>query len=118
MNPYPLQGEYPAVPGNKPISLADITGPVLYAPIVVATPPTGGQVIQASAFGISRIETVIGEMGSDNGQYIVKAFLSPYMNGQPSTTIRLQWIVAATGAEAGAIDLSARTVRVAVIGLP
>lgn len=118
MNKYPLQGEYPATPGNKPISMADINGPASYVELVPAAPVvTGGQVIQASAFGLSRIECVIGNMGSDNGQYDVVALLNPYSDGQPATSIRLLWRVSDGGVEvAAAVDLSDRKVRLAVIG--
>lgn len=119
MNPFPLNGEYPAVPGNKPISMADLDGPAIYAVIVQASPPTGGQLIQASAFGLSRIECVLGTVGSTDGKYSVVAFLNPLSDGQPATSLRLMWIVTATGAEvAAAVDLSGVSVRVAVIGLP
>lgn len=115
MQPYPIQGEYPAVPGNKFWSPADITGPALYAPIVVATPPTGGQVVTASQFGLQNLEKV-WEGTSDNGAYKVIAFLDPYLDGRPAPQVRLMWITAATGAEAAAIDLSGRTVRLWAIG--
>jgi len=117
MKPYPTQGEYPAVPGNKIWSPADVLGPTSYAVIVPASPlVTGGQLIAASKFGMKYLEMVFHGT-SDDGSYIVVAYLVPFQTGQPSTSVRLQWITAATGAEVVATtNLSARTVRVWAIG--
>lgn len=106
--------EYPAPPGNKNMVVATITGPNPYAPVVVATPPTGGQTINASDLGLVDIETAWGSM-SDNGQFCVRVLpTSNPARGVPS--IKLMWFTAATGAEAGAVDLSGRTIRLTVIG--
>lgn len=117
MPKYPLQGEYPAVPGNKPVSIADVAGSSSYTVVTVATPPTGGQIINASAFGLQYLEYVWASMGSDDGQYVGVCYLNPYYNGVPSTSVILQWVTAATGAEVAATtDLSARTIRLFAIG--
>lgn len=115
MSVYP---EYPAPPGNKHCSIAEIAGPALYTPVTPAAPVTvGGQVIQASAFGLKYIECVDGNFLSDDGQYGVRAILNATAPGQPVTSIRLMWYTAATGAEVGAVDLSSRTVRMAIKGV-
>lgn len=111
-----MEGEYPAVPGNKPISITDQLGPASYTVITTGSPPTGGQTINASAFGLQFLENVWA-MGSDDGQYVINVFMNPLYKNQPSTSVLLQWIVAATGAEVtGTTDLSGRTVRLMAIG--
>lgn len=103
--------DYPAPPGNKNESVIDWTGPASYTQVTVATPPTGGDAITPAAFGLQRFERIEGGP-SDNGQYIAIPIMSPYNPGQTTPTATLLWITAATGAQvAGAVDLSARKVR-------
>lgn len=116
-NKYPLQGEYPAPPGNKPVSMADIVGPASYTVITTGATPTGGQTVLASAFGLKMLEYVWASMGSDDGQYIGRCYLNPFYDGMPSPSVLLQWVIAATGAEVtAAVDLSGRKIRLFAIG--
>lgn len=108
--------DYPAIPGDRPWSTIDVTGPVSYTVISAATPPTGGQTINASQFSLQTIE-FIWATGSDNGQYAVNVFLGKFTAGKGASTAKVQWLTAATGAEvAGTTDLSARSVRLFAIG--
>lgn len=107
--------DYPAVPGNKPFTIHDITGPASYAQVSNGTPPTGGQAVNASDMGLVDVEFAMDGY-SDNGQYVAQPILTTRPNGGAPQLI-LRWVVAATGAEAsGATNLSARTVRIAAIG--
>lgn len=116
MKRYPLQGEYPAVPGNKLWSIAELTGPESYTQVTPGTPPTGGQEILASAFGLKFLEHVWVSMVDRTGAYIAHP-ISPASPGQPATSVTVVWIVAAGGAEvAGAVDLSGTTVRIMALG--
>ena|SRR5579872_2439517 len=110
-----ISGDYPQALGSRRISVIDHVGPASYTQVTVATPPTGGDIVQASEFGLKYLEAVLVE-GSDNGAYDGAAFpLSGQL--QPSTSVALEWITAHTGAEvAGATNLSARTMRLLAIG--
>lgn len=114
-----IMSGYPAAPGNKNYSIAEFAGPASYVQVVPAAPViTGGQVIQAAAFGLKYIECVDGPMMSDNGAYIIQAMLNQTAPGKPVTSIRLIWITATSGAEVvAAVDLSGRTVRIGVKGV-
>lgn len=107
--------EYPAVPGNKPKVIQTLAGPASYTQIGIATPPTGGQVVLAQDVGLTAIEFATASL-SDNGQYTVEVIFDS--NPQYATSqIRLMWCLAATGAQvAGAVNLSARTVRLSLEG--
>jgi hypothetical protein len=113
--------DYPTAWGDKKVSMIVHDGPVLYAPIVQDTPsPSGGDVVTAQEFGLKSIDAVFA-MGSDNGQYDVVAFAiagNPVSSfgGLPCAGVTLMWRVAATGAEAAAIDLSARSVKLLAVG--
>lgn len=107
--------------GDRPYAIIDWAGPVLYAPIVPgAAPalPTGGQAIVPSNFGLSAgLEGIFMVGGSISGTYIVNAVQkTAYNQGQPNTTWALRWVIAATGVEAAAIDLSAEIVRLIGFG--
>ena len=113
---YPIPGAL----STRTVSIIQHVGPNPYAPVVVAAPSTGGDPITAATFGLKTIEALIGGI-SDNGQYeVVPVFTNTNTSAQAAaggqTTVNLQWRTAATGAEAGAIDLSARTVRLTAIG--
>ena len=123
-SPKVLEG-YPQPMGTKKISVFYHTGPVLYVPVVVATPVTTGDPVTDTEAGMRYIEAIIGGL-SDNGQYRVEAIPgggNPSQaqpnggtTGAPQRTWRLRWEVAATGVEAAAVDLSGRTVRLIAIG--
>jgi hypothetical protein len=113
-----ILSDYPAPPGNKRWVICDIDGPNPYTVITVGTPPTGGQVVRAGDIGLSNIEWA-QVSGSDNGQYdgvcyVVGSVGNPAKVG--GTQINLQWLTAATGAEASG-NLSARSLRIVAIGL-
>lgn len=111
-----ISGDYPNAIGNRRIAVIDHPGPASYTQVSVATPPTGGDSVQAVEFGLKSLDAVL-VMGSDNGQYDGTAFpVSGQL--QPSTSVILEWVVAHTGAEvSAATNLSARTMRLVGIGL-
>jgi hypothetical protein len=107
--------DFPQAVGNRMVSLVDHKGPASYAQIGVATPPTGGDVLTAAECGMKFISAVSGQI-SDDGQYSVEATPTVAAGGE-ATQVRLGWSVFATGAQvAGAVNLSARTVRLIVWG--
>ena len=111
-----FDGTYPAPPGNKKTSIIDVVGPASYTQVTPGTPPTGGQLISASEFGLINIESVYAS-GSDNGQYEVVVIQDPHFLNNPSGGVRLLWKVAATGAEVvGATPLSTQLIRLTAIG--
>lgn len=116
----PLDG-YPTSFGSSRASVNGITGINPYVAITPGTPPavaTGGQSIKASDFGLKYFDYAVAGL-SDSAVYRVEC-----IPGQPSgqgpkgasSTYTLRWVVVATGAEAGAIDLSAEVVRVFALG--
>ena len=110
---------FPKPPGDQPWSVVDIAGPSSYTQLTPANPiVTGGQQISGATLGLNTSVVFCCALGSDDGTYIVNVFLKAFNPGQPSYTgVVLQWITAATGAEvAGAVNLSARTVRLLAIG--
>ena len=112
--------QFPCPPGNLPWTVAVVKGPALYTPVTpgaVGVAPTGGQAISKEALGLPVSVIWAGVLGSLNGQYTANVFLNPAtpMSGS-QTGIILQWLLAATMVEVGAIDLSAQTVRILAIG--
>lgn len=107
--------DYPAPPGNKPVNIVNIVGPSSYTQISTGSPPTGGQVVKATDIGMQQIEFCFGGT-SDDGQYGVE----PILDGNPAggaSQMRLAWYVLNTGAQvSGATNLSARTMRLFVLG--
>jgi hypothetical protein len=110
--------------GDRPYSVIDWAGPASYTQVVNGTgsplaQPTGGQAITPAAFGLSTgLEGIFLVGGSTSGTYVVQAFQATSYNlGQGNPAWILRWIVAATGAEvAGAVNLSAETVRLVAFG--
>lgn len=120
--------DYPQPFGNKRVSCWYHTGPASYAALVVGTPPTGGDSVSDTEAGLRYFDYIYGGI-SDNGQYRVEAIPSAGnpaqaqgagqggTQGAQQRTWKLRWEVIATGAEvAGAVNLSARTVRLFAIG--
>jgi hypothetical protein len=109
----PLPG-YPQAVGDKIESILEIAGPSSYTQVSTGSPPSGGQVIYASQFGLKYIEFVDGSL-SDDGQYYADA---SYMGKTGAVTqVTLLWSVAHTGAEvSGTTNLASRTVRMRAIG--
>lgn len=98
--------------GNRPVSMLKHAGPASYARLVVGTPPTGGDVIAAPAFGLKFINGCFCDGISDDGQYGVAVSNNPNL-----LQVELRWFVLSTGTEvANAVNLSARTVRLFAIG--
>lgn len=85
----------------------DITGPASYA--------ADGQSVTVADLGLKYIHFA-SSGGSDNGdQFTATSHLGNA--GFPVTAIKVAWFVVGTGAEvANGVDLSARTVRLLVIG--
>jgi hypothetical protein len=92
--------------GGLRAKLIDHDGPVLYA--------AGGEVILAATLGFRKIAFVV-VMGSASGTY----YCFPYIDQKGmDSQFKLYWFVAATAAEAGAIDLSTESTKLLVVGLP
>jgi hypothetical protein len=107
--------------GDRPYAIIDHQGPLLYVPVVVGVSPavpTGGDPIAPAEFGLSTgLEGIFMVGGSLTGTYIVYAFqLGAYNQGLGNPTWALKWVIAATGVEAGAIDLSGEVVRLVGFG--
>src|SRR4026207_485304 len=100
--------------GDRKLAAIKVTGPSSYTAITAGTPPagpTGGQQIDAAAFGLKFIDFIIG--GLDNsGKYNV---LATPGGSEEATSVRLMWILAVTGAETSG-DLSPYTARLLAIG--
>ncbi len=92
--------------GGKFTDFIDWTGPVLYA--------TGGETINATDFGCPNNLLFAVGSASVSGTYFTVA--RPVAAGG-YTTWKLMWYVSATGAEAGAIDLSAEKAKVFGVGV-
>lgn len=113
----PLDG-YPTSWGSNRVSVFPVVGPVTYAPYTA--PSTGGQDVQVS--GPSGVKTVDFAQGAVSVSGLYRAEVvqieASALNGQTLSRTRLvlKWYVVATGAEAGAVDLSAETVNLLVIG--
>jgi hypothetical protein len=106
-------GSYPAPPGNKPVSIVDVTGPSSYTQISLSSgaAPSGGQAVSARHFGLTALERVEASR-SDDGMYQVIPYLTPFNKNGTSPGLVLQWVVASTGAQvASSVNLSGRTVR-------
>lgn len=116
----PPLAEYPDSFGAKRCTVFSHKGPALYAALTT-NPVAGGDTVQASESGIKYFDAVIPIGFSDSGLYWVQG-VAPAAN--PSTnkqaahapSWKLKWIVTSTGVEAGAIDLSAETVRLIGLG--
>jgi hypothetical protein len=103
--------------GDRMMSIITVTGPTSYTAITAGTPPagpTGGQDIQAVAFGLKYIDKVIGGL-DQAGKYNVLAVPNVPSGGQGATKATLMWILAVTGAETSG-DLHTYTVRLMAIG--
>ena len=112
----PFDGTYPAVPGNKKECILDLYGPASYAPIVIGTPPSGGQVINASQFGLQYIEYVEA-MSSNDAQYDLTVTITPQTMNRPGTGVIVGWYVASgRGQVAAGTNLSNRWIRLLATG--
>lgn len=107
---------YPQAEGAKMGSVIEKAGPASYTQVTPGSPPTGGQAIEASEFGLKYFEHVATAM-DETGAYIV--YWTPKVQGKVGVTSGiLMWVTAAGGAEvAGGTDLSGHKVRLRAIGL-
>jgi hypothetical protein len=110
-----FDGSYPAPPGNKHHSIIDRSIAGAYTAITPGTPPTGGVVVNASEFGLQQIEWA-QTLGSDDGTYDAVVLMNPLSANKPSPSIRLQLVVAATGAQATGTIAAGRSMRILAIG--
>lgn len=107
--------DFPQSFGSKRAQVALVVGPASYTQVTTGAPPTGGQIIRASDYGLKFIDMAWAAV-SDDGQYEVVLTPATAIATAQQTWIAI-WKVAHTGAEAtGATNLSARTVRVFLIG--
>jgi hypothetical protein len=105
--------------GDRPYAIIDFAGSASYTQVTTGTPPTGGQAINPSNFGLTAgLEGIFMVGASTNGQYGVVAMqATAYNQGTNNPTWILLWYVIHTGAEvAGAVNLSAQTVRLVGFG--
>ncbi len=110
-----LVPDFPQSFGSKRAQIALLTGPASYTQVTTGSPPTGGQSLAATNFGLKYIDYAFSGV-SDDGQYEVVLTPTVSITTGQATWIAI-WKVAHTGAEAaGATNLSARTVRVFLIG--
>lgn len=118
---------YPDSFGAKRVSTVGHAGPSTYVPYTEGVAPalsTGGDTVQAREGGLTLLDGVIPFGMSDSGKYYVQVLqdsvsgivATPGYIPRPATTVRLRWMVAATGVEAGAVDLSAEIVRLFMVG--
>jgi hypothetical protein len=114
-------GGYPASIGNKVASLVRHLGPSAYTVVSPATPPTGGDQIKASAFGLKFIEYMAPAIDETGAYYVLPIPTTP----GPCATWILRWFTIAGGPPATpsetlatSVDLSAKAVRLYAIGLP
>ena len=108
-----LLPDFPQNWGSKTVAVLRHTGPASYTAVTGGSPPTGGDSIPASAFGLSRIEAIFGGM-DDTGTYDVVASLA---GKQEAASAILMWRTAAGAAEVGGgTNLSAKSVFLIAIG--
>jgi hypothetical protein len=105
---------FPSPPGNKLVAIGEVTGPSSYSTISTGSPPTGGQTVYATDFGMVALDFAEGG-ASDDGQYGVRPIFPSNPNG-PVSSILLMWYTLATGAQVASGDLSGRTARLKVEG--
>lgn len=108
--------DFPQPFGNRMVSIVDHKGPTSYTQVSAGTvPPTGGDKLTAAECGLKFISSVNCQL-SDDGTYEIDASMGANQGGE-TTSVVLIWAVAHTGAEAAAAtNLSARSVRIFVIG--
>ena len=60
-----LVPDFPQSFGSKRAQIALLTGPASYTQVTVATPPTGGQALLATNYGLKSIDFAIGSAESE-----------------------------------------------------
>jgi hypothetical protein len=109
----PLPG-YEQPWGSKKAFIGEVFGPTLYA--------AGGQTINASQLGWGGFDMAMVCGLSVSGVYYgyvqpLPIKTTPSLPQSAVSSFKLMWRVLATGAEAGAIDLSAEVMRFFAIGV-
>src|ERR1044071_7820005 len=108
-----LLPDFPISIGNRRLSTITLTGPSSYAAVNIGTPPTGGQALLASQFGLKYLDSVTCSLDS-TGKYT--GFWTPTSTTTNGVTAGiLQWVQTSGGIEASG-DLSAMALRVTAIG--
>jgi hypothetical protein len=108
---------YPSPPGANVEAIGTTpVGPTSYTAVTNGTPSTGGQVLNAKDLGLTSIEFI--EFGtSGNGQYTAHAIFDTNNPLYGTTSVRLRWLTAATGAEvSGPTNLSTYSLRFRAVG--
>lgn len=125
----PMMG-YPTSHGNQRTSVFPHQGPAVYVSVVEGVAPalsTGGDTVNARGpAGMKFFDAVWPAGLSDSGTYRVEVLQdavsgvvgsSSPSQGQPAPTVRLRWVVVATGAQVAAEeDLSAEIVKLCAWG--
>lgn len=107
-------GIIPGIFGNFNGGMITWAGPASYTQVSTGSPPTGGQSIPASAFGLKFLDAIIMISLDKTGTNGVEPII---VNPGGSTSAILLWFVAHTGAEAaGSANLSAISVVLLGIG--
>lgn len=116
-----LFANFPEI-GSVKTSVIGHSGPSSYTVGTFNTIPiTGADTVYASEFGLKSLVGVIPLGASDLGTYYVQAvpITNSLYGNAVGTSYKLVWYVQATDVEvAGAVDLSAQTVRLLGIGFP
>jgi len=110
---------YPDSWGAKRASVAEINGPASYTQYTA--PTTGGQDVRVGpTFGIKTCDFAVGGVTTDGlHRAEVVQIEAASVNGVTlaNAQLVLKWYVVATGSEvAGAVDLSAKVVRLFAVG--
>lgn len=110
--------EYPDSFGAHRASIMTVTGPASYAGYTA--PNTGGQLIPIEPNAGMKVADIVLGAVSRAGTHRVEVvqYVASSVRGVtiPRASVRLKWYVIATGAEAGAVDLSAQKVDLFVLG--
>jgi|ERR1041384_678156 hypothetical protein len=111
-----LLPDFPISIGNRRLSVITLTGMNPYVFVTSGSPPTGGQALLASQFGLKYLDSVFCDL-DNTGVYT--AIWTP-TSSTPNGVIAgiLMWFTANAGGggEPGSVDLSAKTIRVTAIG--
>lgn len=86
--------------------IVDHDGPLLYA--------AGGETITARALGFKSLMLCIAAAAA-SGSFLTQAYIP---NKKLGATVKIVWSTRTTGAESGAVDLSAQSCKLFVVGIP
>jgi len=103
--------------GDRIMVLFNITGPTSYTQVTPGTPPTGGLIISAQAFGLKDVEVVLAGMDETGTYEVVATKLAPASGSEFPNSALFMWRVATTGAQVAATtNLSTYTVHCVAFG--